>query len=432
MAELKRQQKQYTKLPFNPDCAACKSQPWRSVLEEVQKELAAVLVQVGEKGAVLERVTEELQGVLEGEEGDEEEEQELEEGAAAFCEKETLRLRKWRRLLDARSWSLWKETDRVLRQALQEREKVEGLAEERREWWAQRRGVAAWVRREWACIVGTWEGWRAWAEESLWIRLEKIEERGEEVDAAIALAARRRELIKKIERVREIVGCFPAWREEADLRRRLEEGERWVRGGEEQRKAMEERQVRRSVEAWVEQVESRQGMLEVLSEVFKGYRKWLYTAYLGPRIGSAVNRLLVDICEGRPLMLEGEWSEEVGTFVWFLRDGGGGAGGGECVGGVRVVFEKASGFQRFIVGMAMRVAMSRLGICKVVFEQLFVDEGFTACDSDNLERVPAFLRGLLKAAYRCIVLATHLDDLKACGDVQVGIVREGGTSRMCG
>lgn len=242
-----------------------------------------------------------------------------------------------------------------------------------------------------------------------------LDEEGKRVDDVLRRVGEAREKAKKIEKLSSIVGVFPAWSEETALRRRLELAEKELGG-------MKEAHLFGVLEHWIETLEHRQKGLEELADVFKGYRAWLYTARLGPLLGRAVNGLLVDICEGRPLQLEGDWNEELGTFVWFLQDGD-----------IRVVFEKASGFQRFIVGMAMRVAMSRLGICKVVFEQLFVDEGFTACDSDNLERVPAFLRGLLKAAYRCIVLATHLEDLKVCGDVQVAIVRDGGSgeSRMC-
>ena len=166
----------------------------------------------------------------------------------------------------------------------------------------------------------------------------------------------------------------------------------------------------------------------MLAEVFKGYRAWVYKALLGPRIGGAVNGLLVDVCDDRPLVLDAEWNDDLDTYTWFLVDAGR---------DVRNILEKASGFQRFIVGLAMRVAMSRLGICKVVYEQLFIDEGFTACDSDNLEKAPAFLKALLEGgnAYRCIVLATHLEELKACGDVQVGIGlgegTGGGMARMC-
>jgi hypothetical protein len=167
----------------------------------------------------------------------------------------------------------------------------------------------------------------------------------------------------------------------------------------------------------------RQILIEVVCDAFKSYRQWLYKEKLRPLIEGAVNELLVGICDGRPLFLEGEWLNTIDTFAWFLRDGTS-----------RPIIEKASGFQRFIVGMAMRIAMSRLGICKVVYEQLFIDEGFTACDGPNLEKTPAFLRGLLNSSgssgrcendrYKSIVLATHLEELKTCGNIQISIKRD--------
>jgi DNA repair exonuclease SbcCD ATPase subunit len=112
--------------------------------------------------------------------------------------------------------------------------------------------------------------------------------------------------------------------------------------------------------------------------------------------------------------LEPEWLPAIDTFSWFLRDGAS-----------RTIIEKASGFQRFITGMAMRIAMSHLGICKVAYENLIIDEGFTACDTENLEKVPAFLKKLLSdGLYKGVMLATHLEDLKVCGDKQVAIQRD--------
>jgi DNA repair exonuclease SbcCD ATPase subunit len=122
--------------------------------------------------------------------------------------------------------------------------------------------------------------------------------------------------------------------------------------------------------------------------------------------------------------LEPEWLSTIDTFSWFLRDGAS-----------RTIIEKASGFQRFITGMAMRIAMSHLGICKVVYENLIIDEGFTACDGENLEKVPAFLKKLLTdKLYKGIMLATHLEDLKMCGDKQAGIDRNGitGLAKLVG
>ncbi len=55
--------------------------------------------------------------------------------------------------------------------------------------------------------------------------------------------------------------------------------------------------------------------------------------------------------------------------------------------------------------------------------QLFLDEGFTSCDSYNLAKVPDFMRTLLQL-YDGIMLVTHLDDLKDIVDVTVQIQRD--------
>jgi DNA repair exonuclease SbcCD ATPase subunit/DNA repair exonuclease SbcCD nuclease subunit len=153
-------------------------------------------------------------------------------------------------------------------------------------------------------------------------------------------------------------------------------------------------------------------VVSYLSDVFDGYREWLYKEHIAPLIMTNVNRVLSMICEERPLQLEGEWLDKIQTLSWFVRDGSS-----------RPVIEKASGFQRFIVGMACRVAFHQIGFCRIQYDQLFMDEGFTSCDSDNLERVPDFLRGLLRM-YDSIYLATHLDELKICSDAQIIIDRD--------
>ena len=149
-----------------------------------------------------------------------------------------------------------------------------------------------------------------------------------------------------------------------------------------------------------------------LSDTFDGYREWLYKEHISPLIEKNVNSVLEMICEERPLRLEGEWLDKISTLSWFV-----------CDGSSRPVIEKASGFQRFIVGMACRVAFHQIGFCRIQYDQLFLDEGFTSCDSDNLEKVPDFLRSLLQM-YDSIYLATHLDELKICADSQIVIDRD--------
>ena len=136
-----------------------------------------------------------------------------------------------------------------------------------------------------------------------------------------------------------------------------------------------------------------------ISEAFIGYREWLYINSIGPIIQNKVNGILEMMCDDRPLYVDCEWLDKIETVSWFIRDGES-----------RVIIQKASGFQRFIIGIAMRVAINQIGLSRIRFNELFIDEGFTACDADNLERVPEFLRGLLRF-YSSIYLATHLDDI---------------------
>ena len=149
-----------------------------------------------------------------------------------------------------------------------------------------------------------------------------------------------------------------------------------------------------------------------LSTTFDGYREWIYNERIAPLIMNKVNSVLEMICEDRPLRLEGEWLDKISTLSWFVRDGSS-----------RPVIEKASGFQRFIVGMACRVAFHQIGFCRIQYDQMFMDEGFTSCDADNLEKVPDFLRSMLQM-YDSIYLATHLDELKICADSQIVIDRD--------
>jgi DNA repair exonuclease SbcCD ATPase subunit len=149
-----------------------------------------------------------------------------------------------------------------------------------------------------------------------------------------------------------------------------------------------------------------------LSNTFDEYREWLYKEHIAPLIMNSVNSVLSLVCEDRPLRLEGEWLDKISTLSWFVRDGSS-----------RPIIEKASGFQRFIVGMACRVAFHQIGFCRIQYDQLFLDEGFTSCDADNLERVPDFLRSLLQM-YDSIYLATHLDELKVCADSHIVIDRD--------
>ncbi len=119
-----------------------------------------------------------------------------------------------------------------------------------------------------------------------------------------------------------------------------------------------------------------------------------------PTIILHVNNLLAIMCMNhRPITLECAIDGK-GGLTWFFKDGDN-----------KPPFEKASGFQQFVICLAMRIMLGRLGVAGIKNTQLFIDEGFTACDIDNLNNVPDVLDELL-SMYDSILIVSHLDDLK--------------------
>ena len=78
---------------------------------------------------------------------------------------------------------------------------------------------------------------------------------------------------------------------------------------------------------------------------------------------------------------------------------------------------KVSGFQKASLALAMRIAMARLSGRGVTNRHMFIDEGFAACDADNMKRVPAFLRALIDSR-RCdsILMISHVDVIREGAD----------------
>jgi hypothetical protein len=244
----------------------------------------------------------------------------------------------------------------------------------------------------------------------------------EKLVAGVELAVQREAVIAELDAQNALYSAYPSWvawneldNEERGLMLTIRELETLVGGGANGMRGEFDPSVSHSM-ALLSSLRDDINSIVYISDAFNGYRAWIYSQCVGPLIQRKVNDILGTICgDERPLFLECDWLDAIDTLSWFIRDGTS-----------RIIIQKASGFQRFIVGIAMRVAINRIGLGRVCFTELFIDEGFTACDTDNLERVPEFLRGLLRF-YRSIYLATHLDDLKGCADKQVFIRRDDGS-----
>jgi DNA repair exonuclease SbcCD ATPase subunit len=148
-----------------------------------------------------------------------------------------------------------------------------------------------------------------------------------------------------------------------------------------------------------------------ISELFSDYRIWLYKEKILPIIKENVNMIIRNLMGNEELGIG--YSFKGDTFIFNLQNGEN-----------NPLIEKASGFQRFICGLAMRIVLSKLGISSIKSEQLFIDEGFSSCDNDNLLRVPDFLSSLIyNDLYKNIVVVSHLKQIKDSATIEINIDR---------
>eukprot|EP00047_Mylnosiga_fluctuans_P016454 m.54563 g.54563 ORF g.54563 m.54563 type:complete len:1516 (+) comp6603_c0_seq1:24-4571(+) len=166
-------------------------------------------------------------------------------------------------------------------------------------------------------------------------------------------------------------------------------------------------------------LQQRLDLLSGLAAALDTYSDWLYPTRVGPAIEGAVNSVLASIALPRPIRIKAEWAE--GQFNWFVQDGVS-----------TPPYEKCSGSQRFFVSLALRFAFGRMGVANMLSAQIFLDEGFTACDAETLERVPALLGNLIRELdyLESIFIVSHLDALKTAATRTITVSRGANSSQL--
>lgn len=98
------------------------------------------------------------------------------------------------------------------------------------------------------------------------------------------------------------------------------------------------------------------------------------------------------------------------------------------VGDLQLNCSALSGFEKFIVNMAFRLAFNKLnGRIKTDF--LIIDEGFSCCDEDNISKLKSLFEFIRKEYKWCLVI-THLEDVKTNFDSIINIDRINGRSKI--
>jgi DNA repair exonuclease SbcCD ATPase subunit len=86
-----------------------------------------------------------------------------------------------------------------------------------------------------------------------------------------------------------------------------------------------------------------------------------------------------------------------------------------------------SGYQKFIIGLAMRAALCRIGAAGQSLKHIMIDEGFGCCDSINIQRAHQVVYELMRTGkYVSIILMSHLDTVREISQKTINIVRDEG------
>lgn len=163
-----------------------------------------------------------------------------------------------------------------------------------------------------------------------------------------------------------------------------------------------------------------------LLKLMKDYKSWFYNNRIKYLIEGKTNSIIANINnEDRALKLYMKMKTKSSVdkpqhnveFDWILKDNMN-----------TLPIETLSGYQKFILSLCFRIAISELLRNKISWRQLFIDEGFTSCDNDNLHKAPIFMKGLINKGgydkYDTIIIVSHLEHIKDNVDVNVEIMRD--------
>ena len=139
-----------------------------------------------------------------------------------------------------------------------------------------------------------------------------------------------------------------------------------------------------------------------------GFKEWVYRNKVIPLLEREVNQFLEAI---DPIRLRIEYRGK--RLVYTVLDRGNAP-----------TLDNCSGYQKYIVNLAMRAGLSRISAVGQHISALLIDEGFVAMDSVNIQKTRDILRGIMAyCGHRHLVLMSHLDVIRDSADVQVNIAR---------
>lgn len=139
-----------------------------------------------------------------------------------------------------------------------------------------------------------------------------------------------------------------------------------------------------------------------------GFKTYVYNELVLPLIESEVNNFISCVDSFRlAICIKGS------KFIFMVNDRGS-----------KPTLDHASGYQKFIIGLGMRIALARIGAVGQNVKHLVLDEGFVACDMDNLLKISDMLSDImLYGGYKSMILMSHLDVIRDAIQKRININR---------
>lgn len=155
--------------------------------------------------------------------------------------------------------------------------------------------------------------------------------------------------------------------------------------------------------------------LTTLSYNFSNYRQWVYKCNILPKIVEKCNLLIKPVSSKLTLDFS---IDDKNKISWYMKRENN-----------LINIEKSSGFENFMLSVALRISLSMIGASSVSCSLLILDEGFVACDTNHIQKIPEFIQSLL-SLYDSVLLVSHLSIIADSVDIKIPIIRNGSISTI--
>jgi len=152
-------------------------------------------------------------------------------------------------------------------------------------------------------------------------------------------------------------------------------------------------------------------IFKIILDNYDNFQKWLYDIHILPNIISNVNNIISEATIN-PFTIDAMVDNE---GILFTLD--------------KTSIIKASGFQKFIINIALRIAFLDLYNNRSSCSQLFIDEGWTSADANNRTLIPKVLNYLL-SKFNSVIIVSHIDEIKDIVDMSVKINKRNDKSHI--